>query len=77
MTLTMSYSRCTVRTVVAVAALGLALPCIAVHAATPHWLAVNAKKHAVTLTIIAAYTNALGGFNFNGYGDGKSVQERQ
>jgi hypothetical protein len=30
-----------------------------VRAATPPWLAVNAKKHAVMLTIIAGYTNAL------------------
>src|SRR5438105_324760 len=42
-------------------------------AATPRWLAVNEKAHAATLTLIAAYTNALSGFNFNGYGNGKMV----
>jgi sulfocyanin len=42
-------------------------------AATPRWLVANAKAHTATLTLIAAYTNALNGFNFNGYGNGKMV----
>jgi hypothetical protein len=56
MKMKMIYSRRTVRTLVAVAAPGLALPCMSVRAATPHWLTVNAKKHTVMLTIIAAET---------------------
>jgi sulfocyanin len=50
------------------------------HSSTRHrkspasrWLAWNAKTHTATLTLIAGYNNALGGFNFNGYGDGKMV----
>jgi hypothetical protein len=39
--------------------------------ATPRWLTNNATTHTATLTIIAAYTNALGGFTFNGYGNGQ------
>ena len=54
-------------------ATGLALPLASAHAATPRWLTVNAKAHAVTLTVIAGYTDALGGFNFDGYGRGRMV----
>jgi uncharacterized cupredoxin-like copper-binding protein len=36
-------------------------------ASTPMWLVANAKTHTVTLTVIAGYNNAMGGFNFNGY----------
>src|SRR5881409_2135884 len=42
-------------------------------AATPPWLVANAKTRTATLRLIAAYTNALNGFNFNGYGNGKMV----
>ena len=42
-------------------------------AATPRWLVANARAHTVTLTLVAAYTNALNGFNFDGYGNGKMV----
>jgi sulfocyanin len=42
-------------------------------AATPRWLVANAKAHTATLTLVAAYTNALNGFNFNGYSKGKMV----
>jgi sulfocyanin len=38
---------------------------------TSRWLAWNAATHTATLTLIANYNNTLGGFNFNGYGDGK------
>src|SRR5215471_18189193 len=41
--------------------------------ATPRWLVVNAKAHAVKLTLVAGYNNALGGFNFDGYGNGAMV----
>jgi hypothetical protein len=54
-------------------AVGLALPRASAHAATPRWLTVNAKAHAVTLTVIAGYNDALGGFNFDGYGRGQMV----
>jgi sulfocyanin len=40
---------------------------------TSRWLAWNAATHTPTLTLIANYNNALSGFNFNGYGDGKMV----
>ena len=42
-------------------------------AATLRWLVANAKAHTATLTLIAAYTNTRGGFNFNGYSKGKMV----
>src|SRR5919204_4703158 len=42
-------------------------------AATPRWLVANATAHTATLTLIAAYTNTRGGFNFNGYSNGKMV----
>ena len=61
--------------------LALALPGLPAGAATngtvrgaaPHWLVINTKAHAVTFTLIAGYTNALGGLNFNGDGNGKMV----
>src|SRR5436309_15924557 len=69
-----------VRATVGAMALALALPgmyaAASYHpgrAATPRWLVANAKTHTATLTLVAAYTNALNGFNFNGYGNGKMV----
>jgi sulfocyanin len=69
-----------VRATVGAMVLALALPgmyAAASHhpgrAATPRWLVANAKTHTATLTLVAAYTNALNGFNFNGYGNGKMV----
>jgi sulfocyanin len=49
------------------------LPAAAAHrsAGTPQWLVV--KGHTVTLTLTAAYSNATGGFNFNGDAKGKMV----
>jgi hypothetical protein len=44
-----------------------------VFAASPSWVSYNAKAHTATLTIIAAYTNTGGGFNFNGDSTGKMV----
>jgi sulfocyanin len=41
--------------------------------AAPAWLTYSAKAHTASLTIIAGYNNALGGFNFDGYGQGKLV----
>ena len=37
------------------------------------WLTVNAGAHTATVTLVAGATNALGGFNFNGYGNGQMV----
>lgn len=37
------------------------------------FMAVDAHAHRVDLTLIAAYTGALGGFNFNGDGNGRMV----
>jgi sulfocyanin len=39
----------------------------------PRWLVVDTKTHTATLTLIASYNGALGGFNFNGDGKGKMV----
>jgi Sulfocyanin (SoxE) domain len=39
----------------------------------PRWLVWNARTHSVSLTLIAGYTKALSGYNFNGYGNGKMV----
>jgi hypothetical protein len=33
--------------------------------AAPTWLTFNAKAHTASLTVVAGYTGALGGFNFN------------
>jgi sulfocyanin len=52
----------------------LAIPAFSASAAptrAPHWLVWNAKTHTATLTLIAGYNNNIGGFNFNGYGNGK------
>jgi sulfocyanin len=54
------------------------LPAAAAHGpahahAAPRWLVVNARAHAVTLNLIAAYNGAIGGFNFDGDGNGKMV----
>ena len=44
------------------------------HAARPTtWLSVDTKTHTATLTLVAGYNNALGGFNFDGYGNGQMV----
>src|SRR5919199_4974164 len=70
------------RLLIAVGILALALPGLYVASAAtrgpsrappPQWLAANATTHTITLTLIAAYSNALSGFNFNGYGHGKMV----
>jgi plastocyanin len=37
------------------------------------WLVANAKSHTATLTLIAAYNNAVYGYNFDGYGNGKMI----
>jgi sulfocyanin len=49
------------------------LPATAAHqpAGMPRWLVVDAKARTVTLTLTAAYTSAVGGFNFNGDARGK------
>lgn len=48
---------------------------VRVHAAPPpaHWLAANTRARTATLTMIAGYTNAREGFNFDGYGKGAMV----
>jgi sulfocyanin len=58
-------------TVLALALPGL--PAAAAHrpAGTPRWLVVSGRT--ATLTLIAAYNGALGGFNFNGDAKGKMV----
>ena len=70
------------RLLIAVGILALALPGLYVASAATHgpsrapppqWLAANTTTHTITLTLIAAYSNALSGFNFNGYGHGKMV----
>jgi len=38
-----------------------------------HWFSANVRARAATLTLIAGYTDALGGFNFDGYGKGAMV----
>jgi sulfocyanin len=67
------FSRRMALAVAGTAALGLAAPLAPVRAAPPHWLTVHAKAHTATLTLIAGYDDALGGFNFNGYGKGKMI----
>jgi Sulfocyanin (SoxE) domain len=37
------------------------------------WLAWNSTSHTATITLIAGATNAIAGFNFNGYGNGQMV----
>jgi sulfocyanin len=37
------------------------------------WLTWNTTSHTATLTLIAGLTNAVSGFNFNGYGNGQMV----
>ena len=39
--------------------------------AAPKWLTWNARTHTASLTLIAGYNNAVSGYNFNGYGNGK------
>lgn len=58
--------------IVALATPGAHVAAVRDHAA-PTWLAVQAKTHSVTLTLIAGYNDAIGGFNFDGYGRGKMV----
>lgn len=53
------------------AALFPAAPAAASHAAAPKWLSWNAATHTASLTLIADYNGAIGGYNFNGYGKGK------
>jgi len=38
-----------------------------------HWFSANARARMATLTLIAGYSDALGGFNFDGYGKGAMV----
>jgi len=38
-----------------------------------HWFSANTRARTATLTLIAGYTDALGGFNFDGYGKGAMV----
>lgn len=75
--MTASVLRRTVYGIAGAVALMVAAPgaqAAASHSASrPTWLAVNAKVHAVTLTLIAGYNSALSGFNFDGYGNGKMV----
>src|ERR671935_2305324 len=70
------------RLLIGVGILALALPGLYVASAATHgpsrapppqWLAANTTTHTITLTLIAAYTSAHSGFNFNGYGHGKMV----
>src|SRR5919199_1309142 len=70
------------RLLIAVGILALALPGLYVASAAtrgpsrappPQWLATNSTTHTITLTLIAAYSSALSGFNFNGYGHGTMV----
>jgi sulfocyanin len=70
------------RLLITVGILALALPGLYVASAAAHgpgrapppqWLAANTTTHTITLTLIAAYNNALSGFNFNGYGHGEMV----
>jgi plastocyanin len=55
------------------------MPVVTVHgiarppAAGSRWLTVDAKHHAVTLWLIASYTGANGGLNFNGSYNGTMV----
>lgn len=37
------------------------------------WLTWNTSSHTTTLTLVAGLTNAISGFNFNGYGQGQMV----
>jgi sulfocyanin len=67
------FSRRIALAVAGTAVLGLAVPLAPAGAAMPHWLTANAKAHAATLTLIAGYDDALGGFNFDGYGQGKMI----
>ena len=78
--MTLRLVRHPVRATASAMVLALALPgmyAAASHhpgrAATPRWLVADAQTHTAKLTLIAAYTNALGGFNFNGYSNGKMV----
>src|SRR5919198_2226740 len=63
--------------ILALALPGLYVASTATHgpsrAPLPRWLVANATTHTITLTLIAAYSDALSGFNFNGYGHGKMV----
>jgi sulfocyanin len=42
-------------------------------ATTPHWLVADATRHTVTVTVIAGYSGANDGLNFNGDANGKLV----
>lgn len=73
-----SFSRTSVRAMAGAMILALALPAFTAAAhhptqakKTPTWLVWNSKTHTATLTLIAAYSNDLSGYNFNGYDKGK------
>jgi len=53
------------------AALSLAAPPPASQTAAPKWLTWNAGTHTASLTLIADYTSAISGYNFDGAGKGK------
>ena len=64
----------------AVLALGIALVSVSamgsprpVRAATPAWLKANVRARTAYLTLIAGWSDANGGLNFDGYSDGKMV----
>jgi hypothetical protein len=44
-----------------------------VRAATPTWLHANVKARTAYLTLIASWSDANGGLNFDGYSNGKMV----
>ena len=72
------FSRYIIYALAGATALALTLPGVpaaAAHrpASAPHWLVADTKKHTATLTLVAGYNSAVGGFNFNGYGKGKMV----
>ena len=71
------FSRHSLYALAGATALALALPGLPAAAAhqpagTPRWLVITGRN-TVTLTLTAAYTNAVGGFNFNGDAKGKMV----
>jgi sulfocyanin len=68
------------RSVPAILALGIALVSVSaigssrpVRAATPPWLKANVKARTAYLTLIAGWSDANGGLNFDGYSNGKMV----
>jgi sulfocyanin len=64
----------------AILAVGIALVSVSAlggprsaRAATPTWLRANVKARTAYLTLIAGWSDANGGLNFNGYSNGKMV----